>query len=150
MLMLKAYYVLALWREIFLEMHCLDVGINSSLSFFICIELSKKFMQLCLFIWPQGQNRRKWNETNILICEKRGFQFHFIVKVMVQIPKITIITYNMYKHKYNQGWPCHGQDNTLGDARSMHQPKLSRGMVSNVESCFFLEVSIDSVCKNAC
>ena len=40
-------------------------------------------------------------------------------------------------------WP----NDTSGDARSLHQPKLSRDMVSYVESCFFLDVPVDSVCK---
>lgn len=79
--------------------------------------------------------------------KKRGFQCHSIVKFMVQIHKITIIKYNMYKHVDTQGWPCHGKHDNSGHPRSLHQPKLSSDMVSYVESCFFLEVSVDSICK---
>ena len=79
--------------------------------------------------------------------KKRGCQCHFIVKIMVQILEVAIITYNMYEHVDSQGLPCHGQHDTSSHARVLHQPKLSRDMVSYVESCFFLDVPVDSVCK---
>lgn len=66
---------------------------------------------------------------------------------MVQNPEAAILTYNLYEHEDKQGWPCHGLHDTSGEARSLHKPKLSRDIVSYVESCFFLEVPVDSVCK---
>jgi hypothetical protein len=66
---------------------------------------------------------------------------------MVQSPDIEILTYNMYEHEDENGWPCHGEHDTSGESRSKHKPRLSRDMVSYVESCFFLEVPIDTVCK---
>jgi hypothetical protein len=79
--------------------------------------------------------------------EKRGFQFHFIGKVVVQIPNIEILTYNMYESEYENGWPCHGKHDTSGESRYKHKPRLSRNIVSYVESFFFFEVCIDTVCK---
>ena len=66
---------------------------------------------------------------------------------MVQSPHIAILTYNMYEHEDEQGWPCHGQLDTSGNARTLHKPKLSRDIVSYVESCYFLGVPPDSVYK---
>ena len=82
-----------------------------------------------------------------LFAKKRGFQCHFIVKVMVRSPHITILTYNMYEHEDEQGWPCHGQHDTSGNARTLHKPNLSRDIVSYVESCYFLGVQPDYVYK---
>ena len=82
-----------------------------------------------------------------LFAKKRGFQCHFIVKVMVQSPHIAILTYNMYEHEDEQGWPCHGQLDTPGNARTLHKAKLSRDIVSYVESCYFLGVPPDLVYK---
>ena len=53
----------------------------------------------------------------------------------------------MYDHEYGEGWPCHGKNDISGDARSLHKPRLSRDMISYVESCFFLQVPIESICK---
>ena len=66
---------------------------------------------------------------------------------MVKIPEIVIITYNMYEHVDRKGWPCHGQQDTSSHARVLHQPQLSRDIVSYLESCFFLDGPVDSVCK---
>jgi len=62
-------------------------------------------------------------------------------------PRDNNFSYNMYDNEDGEGWSCHGQHDTLGDSRSMHMATLSRDIVSYVESCFFLEVPIDSVCK---
>jgi hypothetical protein len=99
-------------------------------------------MQLCLLIWPRGQERKTYKETRTSFVKKRGCQCHFIVKVMVQNPNVAILTYNVYDHEDGNGWPCHGQHDTSGEARSMHKPRLSRDMVSYVESCYFLEVPL--------
>ena len=56
--------------------------------------------------------------------KKRGFQCHFIVKVLAQIPRITIKTYNMYDHEDGEGWPCYGKNDISGDVRSLHKPRL--------------------------
>jgi hypothetical protein len=66
---------------------------------------------------------------------------------MVQSPNIEILTYNMYEHEDENGWPCHGEHDTLGEYRSKHKPGLSRDMVSYMESFFVLEVPIDTVFK---
>ena len=66
---------------------------------------------------------------------------------MFQRPDGAIITYNMYDHEDGKGWPCHGKKNTLGDDGPQRKPRLSRDMISYIESCFFLQVPIDSVCK---
>ena len=66
---------------------------------------------------------------------------------MVRSPNITILTYNMYEHEEEHGWPCHGQLDTSGNARTLHKLKLSRDIVSYVESCYFLGVPPDSVYK---
>ena len=79
--------------------------------------------------------------------QKRGCQCHFIVKVMVDNPDIAILAYNMYEHEDGEGWPCHGQHDTSGDARTLHRPRLSRDIVAYVESCFSLVVPIDTVYK---
>ena len=79
--------------------------------------------------------------------QKRGCQCHFIVKVMVDNPDIAILTYNMYEHEDGEGWPCHGQHDTSGDARALHRPRISRDIVAYVESCFSLGVPIDTVYK---
>ena len=78
---------------------------------------------------------------------KRGFLYHFIVKVMVDNPDIAILTYNMYEHEDGEGWPCHGQHDTSGDARTLHRPRISRDIVSYVEICFSMGVPIDTVYK---
>ena len=78
---------------------------------------------------------------------KRGCQCHFIVKVMVDNPEVAILTYNMYEHEDERGWPCHGQHDNSGDPRTLHRPKISRDIVSYVESCFSLGVPIDTVYK---
>ena len=51
----------------------------------------------------------------------------------------------MYEHEDENGWPYHGQHDTLGEYRSKHKPGLSRDMVSYMESFFVLEVPIDTV-----
>ena len=79
--------------------------------------------------------------------KKRGCQCHFIVKVMVNNPNIAILTYNMYEHEDEGGWPYHGQHDNSGDVRFMHRPKLSRDIVAYVESCFSLGVPVDTVYK---
>ena len=61
--------------------------------------------------------------------------------------KLEILTYNMYEHEDGQGWPCHGWLDTSGEVRSMHEPRLSRDIVSYVESCFYLDVPVELVCK---
>ena len=66
---------------------------------------------------------------------------------MVNSPEIEILTYNNYEHNNTQGRPCHGIHDSLGDPRSMHKPRLSRDIVSFVESCFYFDVPIDSVSK---
>ena len=53
----------------------------------------------------------------------------------------------MYEHEYEKGWPCHGKLNTLGEARTLHNPKLTKDIVAYVESCYLLGVSIDSTNK---
>ena len=45
-----------------------------------------------------GENEMKPRSSFV---KMRGCQCHFNVKVMVQIPEITIITYNMYEHEYS-------------------------------------------------
>jgi hypothetical protein len=35
-----------------------------------------------------------------------------MVKVMVQSPNIEILTYNIYEHEDENGWPCHGKHDT--------------------------------------
>jgi hypothetical protein len=70
--------------------------------------------------------------------QKRGCQCHFIVKVMVQNPNIEILTYNMYENEDENGRPCHGKHGTSGESTSKHKPRLSRDIVSYVESFFFL------------
>jgi len=114
-------------------MHCLDVGINSAQSFFMDSYVLTFQEFLCSDSYSyshedkRGQNEMKRRTSFV---KKRGFQCHFIVKVMVQILEITIITCNMYEHEDNEVWPCHVQHDTSGHARSWHQPKLSRGVVS--------------------
>ena len=66
---------------------------------------------------------------------------------MVQDPNTAVITYNQYDHEDGQGWPCHGKDNTSSDDVIEKKPKLSKDMISYIESCYFLELPIDSVCK---
>ena len=70
--------------------------------------------------------------------KKRGCQCHFIVKVMVKNLEIAILTNNAFEHEDGEGWPCHGQHDISGEARSRCAPRLSRDMISYVESCFFL------------
>ena len=53
----------------------------------------------------------------------------------------------MYEHEDEQGWPCHGKLHTSGEARTLHNPKLTKDIVAYVESCYLLEVSIDSSYK---
>jgi hypothetical protein len=60
-----------------------------------------------------------------------------MVKVMVQSPNIEILTYNMYENEDENGWSYHGKHDTSGESRSKHKPRLSRDIVSYVESCFF-------------
>jgi hypothetical protein len=67
------------------------------------------------------------------------------VNVKNKDPEITILTYNTYDHEYEEGWPCHGRHDKSQEARSLRKPRLSREIVSFVESCFFMEVSIDVV-----
>ena len=66
---------------------------------------------------------------------------------MVQSPHIAILTYNMYEHEDEQGWPCHGKLDTSSEARTLHKPKLMKDIVAYVESCYLLGVSIDSTYK---
>jgi len=102
---------------------------------------------LCSYACTYGlEDKRGQDEMKCryAFVKKRGCQCHFIIKFMVQILEISIITYNMYEQVDSQGWPCHGQHDTSGHARSLHQSKLSRDMISYVESHFFLEVPVDS------
>ena len=66
---------------------------------------------------------------------------------MVQSPHIALLTYNMYEHEDEQGWPCHGKLDTSGEARTLHKPKPTKDIISYVESCYLLGVSIDSTYK---
>ena len=66
---------------------------------------------------------------------------------MVQSPNIAILTYNMYEHEYEQGWPCHGKLDTSGEARTLYKPKITMDIIVYVESCYLLGVSIDSPYK---
>jgi hypothetical protein len=107
---------------------------------------------LCSYTCSYGPEDKREKHTDpkkrrTSFVKKRGCQCHFIVKVMVQNPNVAILTYNVYDHEDGNGWPCHGQHDTSGEARSMYKPRLSRDMVSYVESCYFLEVPVDSVCK---
>ena len=77
----------------------------------------------------------------------RGCQCHSIVKVMVSNPNVAILTYNNYEHKDTQGFPCHGRHDTLGEPRSMHKTRFSRDIISYVESCFYFDMPVDSMCK---
>jgi len=95
---------------------------------------------------PQDK-REQSTKRRTPFVQKRGCQCHFIVKIMVQSPEIAILTYNMSEHEDGEGWPCHGQHDTSCEARTLHKPKLSRDIVSYVESCFHMGVSIDSVYK---
>ena len=65
---------------------------------------------------------------------------------MVQNPKATILTYNLYEHEDKQGCPCHGLHDTSGETRSFHNTKLSRDIISYVGNCFCY-VLVDSVSK---
>ena len=53
----------------------------------------------------------------------------------------------MYEHEDEDGWPCHGKHDVAHETRSLYTPKLSRDIISYVESCFFMGVPIDTVCK---
>lgn len=66
---------------------------------------------------------------------------------MVSNPDVAILTYNNHEHKDTQGLPCHGRHDTSGEPRSMHKTRLSRDIISYVESCFYFDVPVDSVCK---
>jgi hypothetical protein len=48
-------------------------------------------------------------------------------------------------HEDEEGWPCHGRLDKSRRARSLRKSRLSREIVSFVENCFFMEVSIDVV-----
>ena len=76
-----------------------------------------------------------------------GCQCHFIVNIMVHDPNIAVITYNQYDHEDGHGWPCHGKDNTLSDDVTQIKPRLSKDMISYLESCYFLQLPIESLCK---
>ena len=71
---------------------------------------------------PEDKRGKNTKKQRISFEKKKGVQCHFIVKVMVQDPDIAILTYNVYDHEDGEGWPCHGQHDTLGEARSMHKP----------------------------
>ena len=66
---------------------------------------------------------------------------------MHQIPNIAILTDNSYEHEDEDGWLCHGQHDTSSQRNSFHTPRLSRDIISYVESCFFMGVPIDEVMK---
>ena len=66
---------------------------------------------------------------------------------MVSNPDVAILTYNNHEHKDTQGLPCHGRHDTSGEPRSMHKTRLSRDIISYVESCFYFDVPVDSMCK---
>lgn len=105
---------------------------------------------LCNYACSYGPDDRRGQhevKRKYSFVKKRGCQCHFIVKIMVQIPEVVIITYNMYEHIDSKELPCHGQHDTSCHARALHQPKLSRDMVSYVGRCFFLNVPVDSFCK---
>ena len=53
----------------------------------------------------------------------------------------------MYEHEDENGWPCHGEHETSSESRSKNKPRLSRDMVSYMESFLVLEVPIDTVFK---
>lgn len=108
-------------------MRCLDVDINSARSFLIDSYVFNFQTFLCNYSYSYGpNNKRRQNEMKrrSSFVKKRGFQCHFNVKFMGQIHEIAIITYNTYEHEDSQGWPFHGQHDTSGHARSVHQPKL--------------------------
>ena len=96
---------------------------------------------------PEDKRGKQAVKRRTSFAKKRGCQCRFIVKAMGKYPKIAILTYNMYEHEDGQGWTCHGRLDTSGEARSMHQPRISRDIVSHVESCFYLDVPVESVCK---
>ena len=96
---------------------------------------------------PEDNRGEQSTKQKISFGKKRGCECQFIVKVMVDNPNITILTYNMYEHEDEGGWPCHGQHDNLGDVRTMHRPKLSRNIVAYVESCFSLGVLVDTIYK---
>ena len=66
---------------------------------------------------------------------------------MVQDPNIAVITYNQYDHEDGQGWPCHGKHSNLSDDVTERKARLLKDMISYLESCYFIELPIDSVCK---
>ena len=106
--------------------------------------------KLCSYSCSHGPNDRRGQDEvkrKYSFVKKRGCECHFIIKIMVQILEVEIISYNMYEHVDSQGSPCHGQHDTSGLVRVLHQPNLSRDMVSYVESCFSLDVPVDFVCK---
>ena len=74
---------------------------------------------LCRYNCSFGPNdKRGKNPTKQrvnLFVKRRGFQCHFILKVMVSNPDVAILTYNNYEHKDAQGLPCHGRHDTLGE-----------------------------------
>ena len=57
---------------------------------------------------------------------------------------MAILTCNLYENEDGEGWPCHGKHDTSSKAMTLHKPKLSKDIVSYVESCFYLGASIDS------
>ena len=71
---------------------------------------------------PEDKRGKHKKKQRTSFVKKKGCQCHFIVKVMVQDPDVAILTYNVYDHEDGEGWPCHGQHDTLGEVRSMHKP----------------------------
>ena len=120
----------------------------------ICTKISNFWCSYHCSFGPEDKRGQQSTKRKTSFVQKRGFQCHFIVKVMVDNPNIEILTYNMYEHEDGEGWhedgegwPCHGQHDTSGDARTLHRPRLSRDIVAYVESCFSLGVPIDIVYK---
>ena len=105
---------------------------------------------LCSYQCSYGPNNtRGENLAKQKTSHKKGYQCHFIVKVMVQSPHIEILTYNMYEHEDEQGWPCHGKLDTSGEVSTLHKPKLTNDIISYVGSFYLWGVYTDSTYKNA-
>ena len=66
---------------------------------------------------------------------------------MVNTPEVAIWTYKSYEHEDVRGWPCHKNNDTWGEPISMHKKRILRDIVSFVESCFYIYVPLDLMCK---
>lgn len=128
-----------------LEKPFLDLDINNALSFVICVDNQNLFCSYTFSYGPKDKREEWKTKPKHSIVKKMGCQCHFTIKVMVQDPDAAIITYNMYDHEDGKQWPYHGKHDTLGDDRPQRKPRLSRDMLSYIESLFFLQVPIDYV-----